>query len=104
MLNLSIKPEGGRTVERQINVDMLAVCGADGRLQPVRFRFEDENHETRLARVLEVLSCREIRYVNVEAYSFSCRAQIGEEVYVLNLRYSIRSHCWRLFQRNYVNP
>lgn len=90
-------------MERQINVDMLAVCGADGSLQPVRFRFEDENHEIRLARVLEILSCREIRYVNVEAYSFSCRARIGEEECLLNLRYFIRNHCWRLYQRNFAN-
>ncbi|MBR4701601.1 MAG: hypothetical protein IKP19_07920 [Oscillospiraceae bacterium] len=90
-------------MERQINVDMLAVCSADGSLQPVRFRFEDENHIVRMARVLEILSCQEIRYVNVEAYSYSCRARIEEEECLLNLRYSIRSHCWRLQQRNYAN-
>lgn len=90
-------------MELQINVDMLAVCSADGTLQPLRFRFEDENREIKLARVLEILSCQEIRYVNVEAYCFACRAQIGEEERILHLRYSIRSHCWRLFRRSYSN-
>lgn len=93
--------EGGSGVQEQINVDMLAVCNSDGSMQPLRFRFEDEDHELRLARVLEVLSCREIRYVNVEAYSFSCRAKIGEEERILNLRYSVRSHRWWLNHRRY---
>lgn len=77
-------------------VDMIAVCSADGSLQPLRFRFDD-GAETRRVRVLEILSCKEVRYVNVEAYEYVCRALVEEREQVLRIRYGIRAHRWSLF-------
>lgn len=86
---------------QQVNLEMLAVCGADGSLRPLRFRFEDENHQTRLGKVLKILSCTEIRYVNTEAYVFACRVRIGEREQYLDVRYSIRTHKWSLQHRRW---
>lgn len=81
------------------SVEMISVCGADGSMQPLRFRFLDEDGCAQVARVLEILSCREIKYVEVEAYVFTCRARTDERELLLTVRYCIRSHQWLLFHR-----
>ncbi len=91
----------GAVMLQRVNVDMISVCGADGSLQPLRFRFEDESREIRLAKVLKVLSCQEIRYVDIEAYSFSCLTRVGESEQILDLRYSVRGHRWWMNRRIY---
>ena len=85
-------------MEFSTNVDMIAVCSADGSLQPLRFRFEDGERQIRRAQVLEILSCREIKYVNVEAYEYTCRTRTEEREVLMRLRYAIRSHRWSLFR------
>jgi hypothetical protein len=87
-------------MEFSTNVDMIAVCNADGTLLPLRFRFEDGERQIRRVQVLEILSRREIRYVNVEAYEFTCRARTEEQERLMRLRYAIRTHRWSLFQRS----
>ena len=85
-------------MEFSTGIDMLAVGGADGSLQPLRFRFEDRAQRVRRVRVLEVLACREGEYVSVEAYEFTCRVQEEEREELLTVRYAVRSHRWTLFQ------
>jgi hypothetical protein len=77
-------------------VQMLAVCGADGALRPVRFRFEDGDRALRTVRIDQVLSSREIQYVGVEALSFLCRAVLGDREHIFELRYTLRTHRWVL--------
>ena len=94
--NTESSDEEENAMLQQVNLEMLAVCGADGSLRPLRFRFKDEDHQTRLGKVLEILSCTEIRYVNTEAYNFACRVRIGDREQYLDVRYSIRTHKWCL--------
>jgi hypothetical protein len=85
-------------MEFSINVDMIAVCSADGSLLPLRFRFEDPDRSVRRGQVLEVLACREIKYVSVEAYEYTCRTRLEEREALMHIRYAIRTHRWSLFQ------
>ena len=85
-------------MEFSTDVDMIAVCRADGSLQPLRFRFEDGEQRVRRVQVLEVLACREVKYVSVEAYEYVCRVREEEREELLTLRYAIRAHRWTLFQ------
>lgn len=84
-------------MEFSTNVDMIAICGADGSLQPLRFRFEDRDRGLHRVQVLEVLACREIRYVNVEAYEYTCRTRTEEREELMQVRYAVRAHRWSLF-------
>ena len=85
-------------MEFNTNVDMISVCSSDGSLLPLRFRFEDRDRCVRRARVLEILSCREIKYVTVEAYEYTCRTRTGEGEELMRIRYAVRTHRWSLFQ------
>lgn len=80
------------------HVEMISVCGTDGSMEPIRFRFEDREHELRRAQVVEVLSRREIKYVNVEAYEYLCRVRVEDREQLLRMRYAIRTHRWSLFR------
>ena len=48
--------------------------------------------------MLEVLACREIKYVSVEAYEYTCRTRLEEREALMHIRYAIRTHRWSLFQ------
>ena len=81
------------------SVEMISVCSEDGSMQPLRFRFHDEDGCAQVARVLEILSCREVKYVNVEAYVYTCRVRTDEREQISTVRYSVRSHQWLLAAR-----
>lgn len=89
---------GGEAMEFSTGVDMISVCSADGSLQPLRFRFEDGDRCIRRVQVLEVLACREIKYVTVEAYEYLCRTRTEDREGLMQVRYAVRSHRWSLFQ------
>ena len=86
-------------MEFSTNVDMISVCNADGSLRPLRFRFADRDQTIRRVQVLEVLACREIKYVTVEAYEYTCRARTEERETLVRVRYAIRTHRWSLHRR-----
>ena len=85
-------------MEFSTNVDMISACSADGSLQPLRFRFADADSSVHRVQVLEVLACREIKYVNVEAYEYTCRTRSEEREGLMRVRYAVRTHCWSLFR------
>lgn len=85
-------------MELQTAVDMIAVCNTDGSFLPLRFRFEDRDQQIRRVQILEVLACREIKYVNVEAYEYTCRTKTEDREELMRVRYAVRSHRWSLFQ------
>ena len=83
-------------MEYSTQVDMIAVCSADGSFQPLRFRFEDRDQQIHRVQVLEVLACREVKYVTVEAYEYTCRARTEDRETLVRVRYAVRSHRWSL--------
>lgn len=86
---------------RELNtpIDVISVCAADGELKPLRFRMEGEDHVLRRVDIDQVISCRSIQYVGVEAQIFLCRAVVEEREWLFELKYTIRSHCWCLSRR-----
>ena len=79
-------------------VDVIAVCGIDGSLHPLRFRYEDEAHVMHRVRIDEVLCCKEIEYVGIEAFVYTCRAYEETQAHMFELKFTVRSHCWTLFR------
>ncbi len=80
-------------------VDVISVCSASGEIRPLRFRLEDEAHRLLRIDIDEVISCKSIQYVGIEAQVFLCRAVIGEREAIFELRYTLRSHRWCLLRR-----
>lgn len=79
-------------------VEMISICSTEGRILPVRFRFEAEDRSIRTVRISEVVSTKEISYVGIEAILYVCKAQMEELERLLELKYTVRTHRWVLFR------
>ena len=84
----------------QVNmpVDVISVCSADGQIRPLRLRMETEDHQLLRVDIDEVISCKEIQYVGIEARIYLCRAVVEDRKWLFELRYTIRSHSWCLIR------
>lgn len=79
-----------------IPLEMIAACGTDGSLRPVRFRLTAEDQSLVTVRIRAIKSVREIRYVGIEAIQYVCTAELGGRERLFELRYTVRPHCWTL--------
>lgn len=82
-------------------VDVICVYSANGDIRPLRFRTEDEQHQLLRVDIDEVVSCREVQYVGIEAQIFLCSATIHGKKALFELKYTIRSHSWCLLRKVY---
>ena len=82
-------------------VDVISMCSANGQIRPLRFRMEDESHQLLRVDIDEVISCRKIQYVGIEAQVFLCKAFVNGKQWLFELKYTIRSHCWCLLRKVY---
>ena len=86
---------------RNCPVDVISVCNTEGEIRPRRFQLEDEEHQLLRVNVQEVVSVREIQHVGVEAHIFLCRARVYDREWTFELKYTFRSHTWRLLGKVY---
>ena len=82
-------------------VDVISVCNTEGEIRPLRFQLEDEEHQLLRVNVQEVVSVREIQHVGVEAHIFLCRARVHDREWTFELKYTFRSHTWRLIGKQF---
>ena len=82
-------------------VDVICVYSANGDIRPLRFRMEDEDHQLLRVDIDEIISCREVQYVGIEAHIFLCRATVQGKETLFELKYTIRSHNWCLLRKVY---
>ena len=80
-------------------VDVISVCSANGDIRPLRFRMEDEAHQLLRVDIDEVVNCRTVAYVGIEAHIFLCRATVRGKRWLFELKYTIRNHCWCLLRK-----
>lgn len=81
-----------------LQIEMISLCSTDGRLRPLRFRFEDEAHHLQTVCITEIVCDKQISYVGIEAFQFVCRGTLGGREKMFELRYTVRSHKWILFR------
>ena len=86
---------------RNLPVEVIAHCSADGEIRPLRFRMEDEAHQLLRIDIDEVISVKPIQYVGIEAQIFLCKAMVKGKQWMFELKYTIRTHNWCLFRRVY---
>ena len=82
-------------------VDVISMCSANGDIRPLRLRMEDEDHQLLRIDIDEIVSCKLIQYVGIEAQIFLCRATVKGKTTLFELRYTIRSHNWCLLRKVY---
>ena len=93
-----------RQVKRMVRnqpVDVISVCSANGDIQPLRLRLEDEEHQLLRVDILEVISMKPIQFVGIEAQIFLCKAMVKGKEWLFELKYTIRTHNWCIHRRVY---
>jgi hypothetical protein len=88
-------------VVRNLPVEVISLCSADGEIRPLRFRMEDDAHQLLRVDIDEVISVKPIQYVGIEAQIFLCKAMVKGKQWMFELKYTIRTHSWCLFRRVY---
>ena len=88
-------------MEKMCPVDVICAYSAGGEIRPLRFRMEDDGHQLIRIDVDEVINCRKVQYVGIEAHVFLCRAKVKGKQWLFELKYTIRSHCWCLQRKVY---
>ncbi len=81
-----------------IPIQMMSLTDRDGRMTPQWFRLETENHEIHMCRIEQVVSRGEKKCVGVREKQFICKIRMGEVCKTLEMRYSVESQKWRIFQ------
>ena len=80
-------------------IDVISICSADGQIHPLRFRIEDDAHQLRRVDIDEVISVKEVQYVGIEAFIFLCRATVETNRWLVELKYTVRTHTWCLMRK-----
>ena len=79
-------------------VQMISRTDTDGKITPIRFRFEDKTGELVTVTIDEVLSADQGG--NRVGAKFSCAAQIHGSQKTFSLWYNYFAHEWRLSRLN----
>ncbi len=79
-------------------VEMIALYGAEGRIRPLRFRFEDAAQQLHTVKISQVLLEKEIHYLGLPCYVYTCSAVLAGKETLFELRYLVKAHRWFLFQ------
>ena len=80
-------------------IDVISVCSANGEIRPLRFRMEDEEHQLLTVNIEEVVSSKEIQYAGIEAHIFLCWVTVRGKRWLVELKYTIRSHHLCFFRK-----
>ena len=88
----------GESVAVSIPVQMLAITDRDGRVTPLWFRFETEEHTIEKIAVERVISRDESNSVGIRESKFICSVVISGTRHLIELRYHLLTRRWRIFQ------
>ena len=86
---------------RNLPVDVISMCSADGQIRPLRLRMEDEEHQLLRVNIDEIVSMKPVQFVGIEAQIFLCKATVNGKEWLFELKYTIRTHNWCLYRRVY---
>ncbi len=81
-----------------IPIQMMSLTDRDGRITPQWFRLETQDHKIQMCRIEQVVSRGEKKYVGVREKQFVCKIRMGGVCRTLEMRYSVESQKWRIFQ------
>lgn len=81
-----------------IPIQLISACSTKGELTPLWFRYENEEHGIETIRIEKVVSTKEERYCGMDYIGYICWTELEGHLHLVELRYSISSHQWKLFR------
>lgn len=81
-----------------IPIQLFCVVSTLGDLTPVRFRYENEEHEIITVNITDVLNCKETKLSGVHEFVYTCTAPMEDVERMFNLKYNVNRHKWTFFE------
>lgn len=92
------RPKLGELSAVNIPIQMFSASDRDGKLTPMYFRFETETHQIEKVVLEKIISRDECMFVGIREKRFVCSAIMNSERKLMEIRYSVDSQKWRIFQ------
>lgn len=88
-------------MEQILNIPIQIICchSTVGDILPLRFRFENEDHELTTVCIDKVLSHSNTTFNGIREIHYTCQANISNQSFLFILKYVIDSHKWIMFKR-----
>ena len=81
-----------------IPLQVISVCSTKGEFLPLRFRYEDKEYGLQTVEIIETVCTKEIKYVGIEAFLYTCKAILHGTEKLFELKYTVQTHNWVLFR------
>lgn len=82
-----------------IPIQLISSCSTLGEFTPLRFRYVvPESHDIMTIKIDEVISQKENHFNGAKEFLFTCSACFQNEKKLFDLRYSVITHKWSIFQ------
>lgn len=79
-------------------IQMIASCSTQGEFTPLRFRYEDEEHNLVTVQIAAVLTHRVDRYNGIQEIVYTCRANLFGESRMFDIKYNVLTHRFSIYQ------
>lgn len=91
---------GSMAADAAVNlpIQMMSLVDRSGRLTPIGFRYEDEEHRICAVKVNRVICREKLSLAGIKEIKIICGALFGERERLLELRYHVDSQQWRIYQ------
>ena len=81
-----------------IPIQMMSVTDRDGKVTPLWFRFETEEHVIEKVVIEKTISRDECCLMGIREKRFVCSIVLGETRRIVEIRYHVENQRWRIFQ------
>lgn len=87
-------------MEQTVNIPIQMICcvSTQGEFTPIRFRFEDNEHQLVTVTVDSVLAQKNTSFNGIKEIHFTCKAIIAEVERLFVLKFNENSHRWNMFK------
>ncbi|HJA92153.1 MAG TPA: hypothetical protein H9717_03390 [Candidatus Eisenbergiella merdipullorum] len=85
-------------VDRNLPIQVAALCDTTGQIHPLWFRYADEDNRVRKVEIGAVLSRKTVYYVGLQIEQFICASMVEGRRRTYEIRYSVESHRWHFFR------
>lgn len=81
-----------------VPIQIFCVVSTLGDFTPLKFRYEDEEHQIITVNINEILNHKETNFAGINEIRYTCNAFINNELKLFELKYSVTRHRWSFYQ------
>lgn len=75
-------------------VEVISNCDVQGKILPIKLRYEAEDYTICVSRITSVLYAQENNFAGNKTFDYCCRVMFEEREHLIELRYFIITHKW----------